>query len=57
MGAIPTNKNDERRSREPQKMGAQMEVAQQWKCVGYDGHVLAGKGRLDVCEKRSKNGA
>ena len=34
MVATPTHKNDERRSRKPHEMEAQVVVAQSWKCVG-----------------------
>ena len=42
-----THKNDERKSRKPHKMEAQVGLAQSRECVGHDGYTLGRRERLD----------
>ena len=47
MVGCPTHKKDERRSRKPHKMEAQVVLAQSRECVGCDGYTLGRRERLD----------
>ena len=47
MVVCPTQRNDERRSRKPHQMEAQVGLVLSRECVGYDGYTLGKRERLD----------